>query len=121
MQLIRNCLIIIVIYRERFQSSNKEESDDDIPIIPDIEDLQEDPSIYLQDSKIASVSVNRQTYKELDSELKHLQSNQSSFGKIGDINLSFLTNKLYPEKDVKDPDVVWTMESLFHNLKSFKN
>lgn len=71
-------------------------------------------------NKIVSVSVNRQTYKELDSELKHLQSNQSSIGKIGDINLSFLMNKLYPEKDVKDKDVVWTMESLFNTLKSSK-
>lgn len=109
-------ITLFCICRERFQSNNKSESDDDIPIIPDIEDLQEEP-IHLQDAKIAS-TVNKQTYKDLDSELKHLQNSQASFGKTGDINLSFLTNRLYSEKEVKDPDVVWTMESLFNNLKS---
>lgn len=61
---------------------------------------------------IFRVSVNKATYKELDSELLHLQSNQSAFGKFTDINLNYLTNKLQSEKEVQDPDIVWTMEML---------
>lgn len=64
--------------------------------------------------------MNRQTYRELDSELQHLQSSQSSLGRLGDINLSILTKRLHAEKDVKNPDTVWTIDSLFNTLKSLK-
>lgn len=41
----------IKCFRERFQSSNNQTSpEDDIPVIPDIDDLQDDP-LHLPDAK----------------------------------------------------------------------
>lgn len=60
-----------------------------------------------------SVAVNRvTTYKELDKDLLK----QNAFSQFGDINLSHLTRFMYAEKDIRDPDVVWTKESLFNEL-----
>lgn len=36
-------LIILLNFRERFQNDKVQKSDDDIPVIPDIDDLQDDP------------------------------------------------------------------------------
>lgn len=35
-------MTLVLFYRERFQKDQNEEGDDDIPIIPDIDDLQDD-------------------------------------------------------------------------------
>ncbi|KAJ8919276.1 hypothetical protein NQ315_003860 [Exocentrus adspersus] len=108
-----------IIELERFQNEKKQESDDDIPVIPDIDDLQDDP-LNLPDIK-PIVSVDKSTYKELDNEIGNLKSEQVNFGNIGDIDLSFLTSKLYPEKDVQPCTEVWTMESLFSDLTRSEN
>lgn len=63
-----------------------------------------------------SISVDKSTYKELDNQIGNLQNEQINFGNLGDIDLSFLTSKLYPEKDVQPCTEVWTMESLFNDL-----
>ncbi|XP_018565200.1 intraflagellar transport protein 43 homolog [Anoplophora glabripennis] len=103
-----------IIELERFQNEKIQESDDDIPVIPDIDDLQDDP-LNLPDVK-PIISVDKSTYKELDNNFGNLQSEQVNFGNLGDIDLSFLTSKLYPEKDVQPCTEVWTMESLFNDL-----
>lgn len=43
-------ILISIYFRERFQKEEKEVGTDDIPIIPDIDDLQED-SFSLTDVK----------------------------------------------------------------------
>ncbi|CAG9820143.1 unnamed protein product [Phaedon cochleariae] len=103
-----------IIELERFQNEKIKESDDDIPVIPDIDDIQDDP-LNLPDVK-PMVSVDKSTYKELDNQFDTFQSEQASFGNLGDVDLSFLTNKLYPEKEVQPCSEVWTMESLFNDL-----
>ncbi|XP_060531249.1 intraflagellar transport protein 43 homolog isoform X2 [Cylas formicarius] len=102
-----------IIELERFQSETKRD-DDDIPEIPDIEDLQDDP-LNLPDVKPV-VTVDKSTYKELDNQLGNIQTDKINFGNLGNIDLSFLTNKLYPEKDVQSKPEIWTMESLFNEL-----
>nr|CAD7260561.1 unnamed protein product [Timema shepardi] len=86
--------------QERFQTQDdkRDDSEDDIPVIPDLDDLQDDQL----DSQVAvapSVAVNRvATYKELDSDLlKH-----SAFATLDDINLQLLTKRLNLEADVKE-------------------
>ncbi|XP_019872835.1 intraflagellar transport protein 43 homolog [Aethina tumida] len=102
-----------VIEQERFQKE-KIESDDDIPVIPDIDDLQDDP-LNLPDVR-PMVTVDKSTYKELDDQFENLQSDQLNFGSVGDVDLSFFTSKLYNEKSVEESNEIWTMESLFEDL-----
>ncbi|KAJ8956167.1 hypothetical protein NQ318_020718, partial [Aromia moschata] len=100
--------------RERFQNEKQGEVEDGIPEIPDIDDMQDDP-LNLPDVKPV-ISVDKLTYKELDNQFENFQSEQMNFGNLGDIDLSLLTNKLFPEKDVQPCMEVWTMESLFNDL-----
>ncbi|KAJ8965233.1 hypothetical protein NQ317_006199 [Molorchus minor] len=75
----KKCFNIIEI--ERFQNDKVQETEDDIPEIPDIDDLQDDP-LNLPDIK-PIVSVNKSTYKELDNQFENLQSEQTNFWKFG--------------------------------------
>ncbi|XP_045480334.1 intraflagellar transport protein 43 homolog isoform X1 [Harmonia axyridis] len=102
--------------QKRFQDE-KQDSDDDIPVIPDIDDLPYD-SPNLQDVNIPNVSVKKATYKEIDKDnkLENLKIGDANFGNIGDIDLTLLTNKLYPEFEVKNIDEEWTLNSLALDL-----
>ncbi|KAL1506066.1 hypothetical protein ABEB36_005497 [Hypothenemus hampei] len=106
-----------IIELERFHSDNKDSPrnlEDDIPVIPDIDDLQDDP-LNLPDVK-PIVLVDKSTYKELDTQLTTGPTDKINFGNLGNIDLSFLMNKLYPEKDVQMNLETWTIESLFADL-----
>ncbi|CAH0560135.1 unnamed protein product [Brassicogethes aeneus] len=103
-----------IIEQERFQKEKIADSDDDIPIIPEIDDLQDDP-LNLPDVR-PMVTVNKSTYKELDDQFENIQSEQVNFGNLGDIDLSYFTSKLNPEKNVEEPNEIWTMDSLFEDL-----
>lgn len=100
--------------RERFQPSvvdsmRSQLSDDDIPIIPDIEDLHDD---HLLDeiTEASDLSVNRAAaYKELNSDLLK----QGAFATLDDIDLSILTRCLLGERELAEPDEVWTWDQLF--------
>ncbi|KAK3909152.1 Intraflagellar transport protein 43-like protein A [Frankliniella fusca] len=104
---------------ERFKSPerSKPDSDDDIPVIPDLDDLQED-ELTSQIAKAPSVIINRvATYKELDSDLfKH-----AAFATLDDMNLRLLTKRLNSEADVKEPDSCWTWDLLFTDVASDLN
>ncbi|XP_026274174.1 intraflagellar transport protein 43 homolog isoform X2 [Frankliniella occidentalis] len=105
--------------KERFKSPErtKPDSDDDIPVIPDLDDLQED-ELTSQIAKAPSVIINRvATYKELDSDLfKH-----AAFATLDDMNLRLLTKRLNLEADVKEPDSCWTWDLLFTDVASDLN
>ncbi|KAF7267320.1 intraflagellar transport 43 [Rhynchophorus ferrugineus] len=105
-----------IIELERFQRDTKDitKDDDDIPIIPDIDDVQDDP-LNLHDVKPVT-TIDKSTYKELDNQLGNIQGDKIKFGNLGNIDLSFLTNRLYPEKEVQIKQEIWTMESLFNDL-----
>lgn len=60
--------------------------------------------------------MDESTYKELDSQFDNLKSEQLTIGNLGDIDLSFLINKLYPENEVQPNQEVWSMDSLFKDI-----
>lgn len=104
---------------DRFKSPErtKPDSDDEIPVIPDLDDMQEE-EFTSQIAKAPSVIVNRvATYKELDSDLfKH-----AAFATLDDMNLRLLTKRLNVEADVKEPDSCWTWDLLFTDVTSDLN
>ncbi|KAK7791816.1 hypothetical protein R5R35_005120 [Gryllus longicercus] len=106
-----------LIEQERFQSPDrmkKNDSDDDIPLIPDLDDLQDD-QLGSQIAQAPSVAINRvATYKELDSDLfRH-----AAFTTIDDVNLQLLAKCLSPENDLKEKDESWTWDLLFTDVAS---
>lgn len=65
---------------------------------------------------LSRVGLNRAAaaYKELDTDLVKNQL----YLTLDDVDLSLLTDKLYPEHLVKEPDEVWSWESLFTQVAS---
>lgn len=63
--------------------------------------------------------MDESTYKELDSQLHSLNSAHLTFGNVGDIDLSFLINKMYPESEVKQCQEVWTLDSLHKDISKY--
>lgn len=60
--------------------------------------------------------MDESTYKELDSQFDHMKREQLTIGNLGDIDFSFLTNKMYAENEVKPCQEVWTLESLHKDI-----
>ena len=86
-----------------------DDEDDSIPVIPDLDDVQ-DEDMALTVAEAPSVAVNRvATYRELDNDLlKHV-----AFATLDDIDLRLLTKCLVPEAQLKEPDEVWTWDEVF--------
>lgn len=105
-------------FGERSIEIEKSDFDDDIPVIPDIEELQDDLGGG-QEGQQSNVSGKKFTYKHLDSELLYLQQKNQFFG--SNLNLGCLASKLLPEEEVLDPDVVWSMNDLFEKTINSKS
>lgn len=105
-----------LIEQERFRGpdKSKDDSDDDIPIIPELDDLQ-DEDLASQIAHAPSSTVDRvDTYKELDSDLlKH-----AAFATLDDVSLRLLTKCLNLESEVKEADTAWTWDLLFTDVAS---
>ncbi|XP_078037344.1 intraflagellar transport 43 isoform X1 [Augochlora pura] len=98
--------------RERSRGLEKDPADD-IPIIPDLDEIQEDSA--LSDVNTPTVNVNRVTaYKELDTDLVK----NAAFTSLNGVNLSLLAEKLYNENLTKEPDEVWNWNLLFTQVAS---
>ncbi|RUS84293.1 hypothetical protein EGW08_007937 [Elysia chlorotica] len=96
-------------------SPDKEESDDDIPVIPELEEQQEEDMT----TKVASapnVAINRvATYRELDNDLLR----QAAFLTLdNDIDLKLLTKGLSPAEDIIEDDKPWDWDRLFTEVSS---
>lgn len=100
--------------RERFGSPMANLSEDDIPVIPDLDDIQDDLLNEMAEAPV--VSVNRvATYKELNTELLK----QGAFAALEDIDLSILAKCLQNESALHEPDdVIWTWEHLFTEVSA---
>lgn len=97
---------------ERFNLLSGQVSDDDIPVIPDMDDLPDDA---LLDNEVPDVTVNRvATYNELNSELLR----QSAFASLEDIDLSILAKCLQSEVALNEPDEAWEWEKLFTEVSA---
>ncbi|KAI3367771.1 hypothetical protein L3Q82_026617 [Scortum barcoo] len=122
--------------RLRPQTPQGSDDEGDIPVIPDLEEVQEEdltmqiaaPPMYSCDClKVlemsiltsccsVSVQVNRvMTYRDLDNDLKYYSAFQTL---DGEIDLKLLTKVLAPEQEVKEDDVSWDWDHLFTEVSS---
>ncbi|KAK7483543.1 hypothetical protein BaRGS_00025217 [Batillaria attramentaria] len=91
------------------------DSDNDIPVIPELEDQQEED----MSSRVAAapnVAVNRvATYRELDNDLLR----QAAFQVLdNEIDLKLLTKGLSPMEDLIEEDRPWDWDRLFTEVSS---
>lgn len=101
--------------RLRPKTPDNDDSDTDIPVIPDLEDQQEED----MGTKIAvapNVAVNRvATYRELDNDLLR----QAAFLTLdNEIDLKLLTKSLSTEVDLIEEDKPWDWDRLFTEVTS---
>ncbi|XP_037052441.1 intraflagellar transport protein 43 homolog [Bradysia coprophila] len=103
-----------VIEQERFSSitNTTHFSDDDIPIIPDLDDVQDD--LLMSDLVEAPILAENRTatYKELNSDLMK----QAAFTAMEDVDLSILGRCL--QNDLAEPDEEWNWDKLFTEISS---
>ncbi|CAL7934552.1 unnamed protein product [Xylocopa violacea] len=105
-----------IIEQERFRATEREEVIDDIPVIPDLDEIQEDNTS--SDINTPPINVNRvAAYKELDTDLVK----NAAFTSLNGVNLSLLAEKLYNENLTKEPDEVWNWNLLFTQVSSEVN
>lgn len=103
-----------VIEQERFRATEKEEQEDDIPVIPDLDEIQED-NISSDIASAPTINATRVTaYEELDTDLVK----NAAFTSLDGVSLSLLADKLYNENLVKEPDEVWNWNLLFTQISS---
>nr|XP_020018893.1 intraflagellar transport protein 43 homolog [Castor canadensis] len=102
-------------HRLRQQSLYGSDDGGDIPIIPDLEDVQEEDFI-LQVASPPSIQVNRvMTYRDLDNDLMKYSAFQTL---DGEIDLKLLTKVLAPEHEVREDDVGWDWDHLYTEVSS---
>ncbi|KAL3874905.1 hypothetical protein ACJMK2_037857 [Sinanodonta woodiana] len=102
--------------RLRPKSPEKDEdSDHDIPVIPDLEEQQED-DMTNQVAVAPNVAVNRvATYRELDNDLLR----KAAFLTLdNEIDLKLLTKSLCTEADLIEEDKPWDWDRLFTEVTS---
>uniref|UniRef100_A0A8C3Q599 Intraflagellar transport 43 n=1 Tax=Geospiza parvula TaxID=87175 RepID=A0A8C3Q599_GEOPR len=87
----------------------------DIPVIPDLEEVQEE-DLAMQVAAPPSVQVNRVlTYHDLDKDLMKFSAFQSL---DQEIDLKLLTKVLAPEHELREDDVSWDWDHLFTEVSS---
>lgn len=98
------------------QNAHDDDSSElDLPVIPDLDDVQE-ADMANQIAQAPSVTVNRvATYKELDYDLlKH-----AAFLTLdNETDLKVLAKALHAETEVLEPDQAWEWERLFTEVSS---
>ncbi|XP_074654976.1 intraflagellar transport protein 43 homolog A-like [Tubulanus polymorphus] len=95
--------------------SASEDSDNDIPVIPDLEEYQED-DLTTQIAQAPNIAVNRvATYRELDNDLLR----HAAFLTLdNEIDLKALSKYLSAEAEVVEEDVAWDWDRLFTEVTS---
>ncbi|KAL7992575.1 hypothetical protein Chor_016831 [Crotalus horridus] len=89
--------------------------DMDIPVIPDLEEVQEE-DFAMQVAAPPSVQVNRVlTYRDLDNDLMKYAAFQTL---DGEIDLKLLSKVLAPEQEVREDDVIWDWNHLYTEVAS---
>ncbi|KAM5177335.1 intraflagellar transport protein 43 homolog [Callospermophilus lateralis] len=102
-------------HRLRRHSLDGMDDGGDIPIIPDLEEVQEEDFV-LQVASPPSIQVNRvMTYRDLDNDLMKYSAFQTL---DGEIDLKLLTKVLAPEHEVREDDVGWDWDHLYTEVSS---
>lgn len=106
---------ISFFHSDRFNSLSNTFSDDDIPVIPDMEDLPDEK--LLEENHVAHVVVadRVETYKELNSELLKY----SQFAIPDNLDVSLLMNCLQNESALNDKDISLTTDQLFQEIATY--
>ncbi|XP_055957001.1 intraflagellar transport protein 43 homolog A isoform X2 [Patella vulgata] len=101
--------------RPRSPAIDNDESDNDIPIIPELED-QQDEDMTSAVASAPNVAVNRvATFRELDDDLLR----QAAFLTLdNEIDLKLLTKSLSPKEDLIEDDKPWDWDRLFTEVTS---
>ncbi|KAK8756560.1 hypothetical protein V5799_000740 [Amblyomma americanum] len=87
----------------------RDDSDSEMPTIPDLGDVERE-DLTTQVAQAPSVSMNQAvTFQQLDNELLK----QAAFTTLDGCDLRLLTKYLTPEEYLKEPDVVWTWDTVF--------
>lgn len=98
---------------DRVQPTSDDSEDDNIPVIPDVDEVAEE-ALVSQIAAPPTVALNRfATYKQLDSDLHR---HAGLFTLDGDIDLKLLANVLSSEEDVKEEDEPWEWDKLFSRV-----
>uniref|UniRef100_A0A8C8U945 Intraflagellar transport 43 n=1 Tax=Peromyscus maniculatus bairdii TaxID=230844 RepID=A0A8C8U945_PERMB len=101
--------------RLRQHSLTRSDDGEDIPVIPDLEEVQEEDFV-LQVASPPSIQVNRvMTYRDLDNDLMKYSAFQTL---DGEIDLKLLTKVLAPEHEVREDDVGWDWDHLYTEVSS---
>ncbi|KAI7804241.1 intraflagellar transport protein 43 homolog [Triplophysa rosa] len=101
--------------RLRPQTPEGSDNEGDIPVIPDLEEVQEE-DLSMQIAAPPSIQVNRvMTYRDLDMDLMKYSAFQTL---DGEIDLKLLTKVLAPEQEVREEDVGWDWDHLFTEVSS---
>ncbi|XP_020649603.3 intraflagellar transport protein 43 homolog isoform X1 [Pogona vitticeps] len=102
-------------HRLRQQSSEAADDGGDIPVIPDLEEVQEE-DFAMQVAAPPSIQVNRVlTYRDLDNDLMKYAAFQTL---DGEIDLKLLSKVLAPEQEVREDDVSWDWNHLYTEVAS---
>ncbi|XP_040416462.1 intraflagellar transport protein 43 homolog isoform X2 [Cygnus olor] len=102
-------------HRLRQQSLEVSSDGGDIPVIPDLEEVQEE-DLAMQVAAPPSVQVNRvMTYYDLDKDLMKFAAFQTL---DGEVDLKLLTKVLAPEHELREDDVSWDWDHLFTEVSS---
>uniref|UniRef100_A0A8V0XPK7 Intraflagellar transport 43 n=2 Tax=Gallus gallus TaxID=9031 RepID=A0A8V0XPK7_CHICK len=102
-------------HRLRQQSQEVSSEGGDIPVIPDLEEVQEE-DLAMQVAAPPSVQVNRVlTYHDLDKDLMKYAAFQTL---DGEVDLKLLTKVLAPEHELREDDVCWDWDHLFTEVSS---
>ncbi|XP_060789142.1 intraflagellar transport protein 43 homolog [Neoarius graeffei] len=101
--------------RLRPQTPKGSDDESDIPVIPDLDEVQEE-DLTMQVAAPPSIQVNRvMTYRDLDNDLMKYSAFQTL---DGEIDLKLLTKVLAPEQEVREEDVGWDWDHLFTEVSS---
>ncbi|XP_027028660.1 intraflagellar transport protein 43 homolog isoform X1 [Tachysurus fulvidraco] len=101
--------------RLRPQTPKGSDDESDIPVIPDLDEVQEE-DLTMQVAAPPSIQVNRvMTYRDLDNDLMKYTAFQTL---DGEIDLKLLTKVLAPEQEVREEDVGWDWDHLFTEVSS---
>ncbi|KAI5618860.1 intraflagellar transport protein 43-like [Silurus asotus] len=108
---------VVFLNSRRLRPQTPKGSDDesDIPVIPDLDEVQEE-DLTMQVAAPPSIQVNRvMTYRDLDNDLMKYSAFQTL---DGEIDLKLLTKVLAPEQEVREEDVGWDWDHLFTEVSS---
>nr|XP_017527760.2 intraflagellar transport protein 43 homolog isoform X5 [Manis javanica]XP_036880129.1 intraflagellar transport protein 43 homolog isoform X6 [Manis javanica] len=101
-------------YRLRQQSLDGSDDREDIPVIPDLEEMQEEDFVLQVAAPPSQVSW-VMTYRDLDNDLMKCPAFQTL---DGEIDLKLLTKVLVPEHEVREDDISWDWDHLYTEVSS---